>query len=1396
MKRVLGIDVGSIAVSAVLLDGDGSLVDCAYSFHEGNPEVALSAMLGEFALGEIGCIAATGTAGEMLKDPRRYDSRVSFITAARHHHRDMRSLLIVGGEKFGMALFSERGEYLNYRSNTSCAAGTGSFLEQQAKRLNLRGIEEFSEISFGNTGSVPRIASRCSVFAKTDLIHAQQEGYSLEEICDGLCYGLAKNVADTLFAGTKIHGPLVFAGGVSRNRAVAKHLSSMVGADIVTGTHGHLYGAAGAALLALEDGFDARDGIRSVRDIVVPKRREKIYYYDPLVLEGGSYPDFSGIERYEFSSSRYHGTTPVEVDIYVHLEGGSELPVYLGIDIGSTSTKAVLVDGDARVLAGFYTRTAGRPVTALQTIFECIDGLAVERGVAPRVLGVGTTGSGRKFIGEIIGADLVLDEITAHARAAWELDPRVDTIIEIGGQDSKFTTLRGGMVTFSIMNNVCAAGTGSFIEEQAKKLGCPLSQYSLRAEGARAPLSSDRCTVFMERDLNYYLSEGYSVDEILASVLHSVRDNYLTKVAIEKNIGERVFFQGATAKNRALVAAFEQRLGRPIAVSKFCHITGAMGVALSLRDEAPDATRFRGIELFRAEIPIRTEICDLCTNHCKIRLADLQGETAAFGFLCGRDYDTRRYVRQEGLFDLLKERQGAFETVPVKDTGGAVIGIPAALHLFEDLPLWRRFFSNLGLRTVTSEGLRDAVKEGKRLTGAEFCAPLTALHGHAAHLAERCDHLFLPVYVEEPKEVKDQTRNYCYYTQYAPAVVTQAIGRGFRKKVLSPVVRSTMGSFYLKLQLFRMLRGVSGGPFSFSRVSRAYDSALALRRRGIERLREMFLRERAGATDVQVVFVGRPYTILSREMNGGITDIFSRLGITTFFQDMVPVQGECLSGIDPLLRNLHWRFAARIMETAQTVAAAPGLYPVYVTSFKCTPDSYAVEYFKQSMDRHRKPYLILQLDEHDSSVGYETRIEAGIRAFRNHFRSTGEHGARAGALGLSSIGKKGLAGKTLLIPRFDPITCRLLEGVLKKYGLDARLVEETTDAIQRSMRMNSGQCIPLTIMVQNAVDYIVRNNLDPASTVIWTLKSQLSCNVGMFPAYTQTLLEGYGRGMEKVAVYAGDTIFQDLSLSTAVNAFLAFIFGGALRRIGCRIRPYETNHGETDGVIEWSIETLYRAFTGGMSKEKALHEVVSRFQRIPAERTRRPKVAIFGDLYVRENDVLNQDLIRIIEAHGGEVVTTPYSDLVRIVSDVYIKKWFKVGKYSDAILSRVLTWVIPAITGKYERILAGLVPQYRGNGKRPEDILSMYHLNVFLTGESMENILKIMHLRESHDDLALLVQTNPSYCCPSLVTEAMAERIEEITGIPIVTIEYDGTGGPKNEDVIPYLRYLRREFRG
>jgi predicted CoA-substrate-specific enzyme activase len=1394
---ILGIDIGSVSVSIVEMNLKKEVVTTAYEFHHGNITGTVRKILNNFDLSGICGIASTSSTPAVIKVSSQYDNRISIITAARHFHEKIGAILIVGGEKFGLISFDQNGNYRNFKSNSSCAAGTGSFLDQQARRLNLNGIEELSRIAFNNKGVIPKIATRCAVFAKTDLVHAQQEGYSLEEICDGLCYGLAKNIVDTLMKGEQANPSIILTGGVSRNRAVARHLQSIIGLNIIADEVSYLYGAIGAGLNLLDElNRLNKTDINSVDDIIIHKSLEKKHYYEPLMLKLSDYPDFSNDRKYEYTAFGPDDMYPVEVDIYEHIAPSNKYEVYMGIDIGSTSTKAVLMDRGRKVLAGFYTRTAGRPVHAVQKLFASINDL-IEDDIDFRVIGAGTTGAGRKFLGKIIGADIIIDEITAHARAAFELNPQVDTIIEIGGQDSKFTTLRKGMVTFSAMNNVCAAGTGSFIEEQALKLRCPLPDYSSRTEGKRAPISSDRCTVFMERDINHYLSEGYSVDEALASVLHSIRENYLMKVAIENSIGNTICYQGATAKNKALVAAFEQRLNKSIHVSKYCHLTGALGVALLLLEQEVSVSRFKGIKLYNKNIPVTSEVCELCANHCKITIADVDGERVAYGFLCGRDYDTKKYINNNlSGFDLLKEREKVLSFKPSREY--VTIGIPSALHLYEDLPMWKYFFDQISVKTMTSGPYTEAVKEGKRIAGAEFCAPMTALHGHVKYLLDRADYVFMPFYLEKKQDEKNIRRQFCYYTQFSSSLVSNISPPG-TNRFLMPLVNYLYNPIYTKVQLYNILKPVINHDISYFDVSRAYDRALEFKKSCSSRLKEMYKKGSLSADDIHVVFIGRPYSILPASMNSGIPGIFASQGIKAFYQDMLSYTREDVEAIEPLCNELPWHYASEILKAAEVVAKTYGAYPVYVTSFNCSPDSFAVEYFKKLMESHEKPYLILQLDEHSSSVGYETRIEAAVRSFRNHHSAHASDRTKAPVIYASPLipaRKNHLINKTLLIPNWDSISLPLIIANLKSEGIDARLLEETDTSIQKSLRLNSGQCIPLNIIAQEFIDYVEKHDLYPANTVLWIMATTLACNLRMFPHHIKNILHSYGHGMSEAEVYTGSMSFADLSIKLPINSYFAYMFGGLVRKMGCRIRPYEKEKGTTDRIIKKSIDVLTDSFLGKRSKESAVAEIVSYFENIGASYERRPKIAVFGDLYVRDNEVMNQGLVRFIENNGGEVITTPFSSFLKMISGQYFRKWFIEGQYLNVLSTKTFfataTMLEKAYYKYFERVLKEPDPEY---DESPEKILSEYNIRVENTGESMDNILKIYYIKKHYPDVALFVQTSPAFCCPSLVTEAMAKEIEKKTGTPVVSITYDGTGGNKNDIIIPYLKYSASKYR-
>ncbi|MFO7557511.1 MAG: acyl-CoA dehydratase activase [Desulfobacterales bacterium] len=1394
-SNILGVDIGSVSISIVEMAPDKQIVRTAYEFHQGKITETLIRVLSHFDLPGVCGIASTSSTPPVLRVNQRYDNRVSIMKATRFFHDSVCAILIVGGEKFGLIRFDDLGNYFNFKSNTSCAAGTGSFLDQQAGRLGLSNIGELSELAFKNNGPVPKIASRCAVFAKTDLAHAQQEGYTLSQICDGLCMGLAKNIVDTLFGSEKPRGPIVFSGGVSRNQAVVKHIRSMLDQEILV--EKSLYGAAGAALNLLDELLlKDRIHILSAHEIILDRNCEKTWFYPPLTLQKTTYPEFDSVETFEYRHPEISPiiNSPVEVDIYESITNSTQ-KAYLGIDIGSTSTKAVLVRDDHTVLAGFYTRTAGRPVDAIRIIFEAIDYTVRKNLVDLCILGCGTTGSGRKFVGKIVGADLIIDEITAHARAAVEIEPAVDTIIEIGGQDSKFTTLRKGRVTFSIMNAVCAAGTGSFVEEQARKLGCPLSEYSAKTENRRSPIASDRCTVFMERDINYYLSEGYEQEEVLASVLHSIVENYLTKVAIESSIGDTVFFQGATAKNKALVAAFEQRLQKPIHVSKYCHLTGALGTALSLSDQKIQKTGFRGISLYRNDIPITSEVCELCTNHCKISVADINGEKVAYGFFCGRDYDTGKFIdNNRSGFNLLKSRKKVFAfTTENRLEKRITVGLPAGLHMHEDLPFWRRFFERLSIKTVTSEKYQEAVKKGKQIAGAEFCAPLAALYGHVDYLLDRADYVFLPFYLEKKVEEKNRRRQFCYYTQFSPSLIAAATKPETRGRLLMPLENYLYSSFHDKIQLYQMLKPILPGKIGFFDVSFAYDAACEFKRACDLELKKIYQKE-SDSDDLHVILLGRPYTALASSMNKRIPEIFGSLGVKTFYQDMLSYSKEDVRAIEPLLDEVHWNYAAGILEAAVVSAQTRGAYPVLITSFKCTPDSFVMDYFKKIMESYDKPYLILQLDDHDSSVGYETRIEAAIRSFENHHHQEPKSSPPRYVQSLVQSKENQLEGRTLLIPNWDSISLRFLTAAFQKEGIDARLLDENEVCIQKSLRYNTGQCIPLNIIAQEFIDYVENHDLDPAKTMLWMIKSSMACNLALFPYHLKNIFQTYGHRMEKAGVFAGELSFMDISMKLPLNTYFAYMFGGLIRKVGCKIRPYEKNKGETDRVIENNIDILIDAFRGNRSKNDALEEVIGNFEWITlrSEPMRRPKVAIFGDLYVRDNEVMNQNLIHYIEENGGEVVVTPFSSHMKMIAKPYLQKWFREGLYFSALSHRTLIAALKQLEKTYERYFERILKEPKpAYDESPEKILSEYNMIIENSGESLENVLKIFYTKKHYPDISLFVQTSPAFCCPSLVTEAMAGEIERKIGVPIVSITYDGTGGNKNDAIIPYLKFPR-----
>jgi predicted nucleotide-binding protein (sugar kinase/HSP70/actin superfamily) len=431
-------------------------------------------------------------------------------------------------------------------------------------------------------------------------------------------------------------------------------------------------------------------------------------------------------------------------------------------------------------------------------------------------------------------------------------------------------------------------------------------------------------------------------------------------------------------------------------------------------------------------------------------------------------------------------------------------------------------------------------------------------------------------------------------------------------------------------------------------------------------------------------------------------------------------------------------------------------------------------------------------------VGYETRIEAGIRSFRNHFNAAGKAVSPVYSPSLRPSAQKQLLDKTLVFPNWDHFSLRMIVANLRRAGIDARLLEETPANIQKSLRHNNGQCLPLNIIAQEFIDYIESRNLDPGRTVLWIAGSEIACNIKLYPHHLKSIFNAYGKGMEAAGVYVGELSLADISLKLPINTYFAYMFGGFIRKIGCRLRPYEKISGVTDKTIAKSLDILENAFAGQRPKSAALEEVIALFERIEIckgpQVMPRPKVAIFGDIYARDNPVINQDLIHFIEQHGGEVVTTPYSSYVKMIARPYLRRWLIEGRYLSVVSTKALLTEMIRREKPYHKMFNRILnePEARYD-ESPRKILAEFNVRPENAGESMENLLKIHYLLKYHPDISLFVQTSPAFCCPALITEAMAVDIEEKTGIPVVSITYDGTGGNKNDIIIPYLTYPRNQ---
>lgn len=928
-------------------------------------------------------VGVTGTGGRLVGSMLDLPYQNEFKAIARAIgalHPDVTTVFEMGGEtsKF-ISLETDKASgrvgIADYGTNGDCAAGTGSFMDQQANRL-LYDIEEVGDIVRG-AGKAASIAGRCSVFAKSDMIHAQQKGYQPPEVLKGLCNAVVRNYRGTITKGKEVGERVAFIGGVAANKGAVAAMREAFELDdsrLIVPAYYAWMGAIGSALIAR----DERGG-----DTVVT--------IDPTRLEQSQGSDFQtseplSMERVILLRDR--------VKPYQFPPGDEKIGAYLGIDVGSVSTNLVVLDQAGEVVKEIYVKTDGRPV---EVVNKGLADIWNEMGSRLNILGVATTGSGRELIGELIGADTINDEITAHKTGATfigrKLIDRVpDTIFEIGGQDSKFISLQDGIVVDFAMNEACAAGTGSFLEEQAEKLGISIiGEFAKLALSSKAPVRlGERCTVFMERDVNSYLQRGADKKDLVAGLAYSIAYNYLNRLVGRRHIGDTIYFQGGTAYNDSVAAAFSMILDKDIIVPPHNGVVGAIGVALLAREKMAATggpSRFRGWDLNKVDYTIREFTCKGCSNECDIRQFTIGEEKTYWGDKCSDRYRKRAKVDKEPVIRDLIEFRNALaysyvteveNTDPLLCTGTnaprGVMGIPRAMYTYERLPFWATFFKACGFDLMVSRQTDKKIRElGIEAAVAEPCFPIRVAHGHVAELLqEGADYIFLPNLLNEETDHPDIESHACPWGQTLPHVIRFAPyfeGRGDR--FVMPTLHFRRGPDYIAEAFRAALKPLDvAATIVDEALKEAYEAQTDFRSRlvlaGADALATLEEHDELG-----IVLVGRPYNIYDSGVNMDIPAKLRRY----YAVNLIPLDFLPLWGRDTrkVTENMFWSYGRKILQAAEIVAEHPNLHIIYMTNFKCGPDSYIKHYIGAASP---DPYLVLQFDEHTNDAGAMTRCEA------------------------------------------------------------------------------------------------------------------------------------------------------------------------------------------------------------------------------------------------------------------------------------------------------------------------------------------------------------------------------------------------------------------------------------
>ena len=1264
MDKILhvGLDVGSTTVKIVVLDSDLNIVYQNYERHYSDTKNTVCNVLDKLetsypnskftiSLTGSGAMSAAG----FLNLPFIQEV-ISCKKAVEKYIPQTDVVIELGGEDAKIIYFDK---FIEQRMNGTCAGGTGAFIDQMASLLHTD-ASGLNELAKKHTTIYP-IASRCGVFAKTDIQPLLNEGAAREDIAASIFQAVVNQTISGLACGRPIKGNVAFLGGplnyLSELRQRFIETLNLKDDEIILPEEAHLFVAKGAAINSVENKAITNEILKSKITVLRESHDSTTIPLDPLFSIDADYNEFK--ERHSKDCVKKGNLENYSGDCFV------------GIDAGSTTTKLVLIDKEGKLLYSLYGNNEGNPLKSVMAMLKKMY-TALPKDADIRYSGV--TGYGEQLIKTALKIDLNEIETIAHYTAAKEFMPNVTSIVDIGGQDMKYIKIKKGSIDNIMLNEACSSGCGSFIETFAKSLNLNIEEFVQAAIEARKPVDlGSRCTVFMNSKIKQAQKEGYSVGDISAGLSYSVIKNAIQKVMKirdVKTLGNSIVVQGGTFYNDAVLRAFELIVGKNVIRPDIAGLMGAFGAALLAKqqfeanlDMEYHSAILKPDEIDKLEVTTTHVRCQNCENHCLLTINKFNdGSRYISGNRCERGAGiTDKKTELPNLIKYKYERLFSYIPLTEEYAKRGTIGIPRVLNMYEDYPFWFTFLTNLGFRVILSEkSSRKTYEKGMESMPSEsVCFPAKLSHGHIMSLIEQgITRIFYPCIPYSRKEYKDADNHY-----NCPIVISYSeVLKNNVEELKSDDIEflNPFLPFEPKKLAETMLELPEFKKYNFTKKELLIAAKMAeleyqrfksdIRKKGEETVKYLNENNLKG-----IVVAGRPYHS-DPEVNHGIDTLITSLGLAVLTEDSIC---HLTQAKRPLRVVDQWTFHARLYAAADFVGKENNLELVQLNSFGCGVDAVTTDQVEEILSSYGKMYTLIKIDEINNLGAVRIRLRSLLASMNKRIEQQRED--QNGEYGIKKIPytKEMNNDYTILCPQMAPIHFELIEAAGKAAGYRVELLRECTNhTVETGLKyVNNDACYPSILTTGQFIEALQSGKYDVNKTALIMSQTGGGCRATNYIGFIRKALKD--AGFSQVPVISFNVVGMEknpgfkLKLGFIERLFKAVILGDLIQKLLAKNRAYEVNKGETEKVYTEWLEKCKAIVTKSSMKEmkKFIFDMVDRFEQIEVDMsTQKPKVGIVGEVLIKYHPFGNNYVANKLEAEGAEVILPDFMGFIKFIA--------------------------------------------------------------------------------------------------------------------------------------------------